>query len=111
MIARYDGTVQDITYARDPNRGEFVCKAGSTTGYTCGRVTNPSTTVTYWDGTTVYSVIETNVCSKNGDSGGPLHSGPAALGILSGGSDCGTGQVTYFERVTEFQAGRGIYVY
>ncbi len=112
VIARFDGTVQDITHSRDAQQGEFVCKSGSTTGYTCGRVTKPLTYVKYPEGT-VYGVTETTACARRGDSGGPLHSGEAALGILSGGNvraPCSQ-QRTYFERVREFEAIHGIRVY
>lgn len=64
--------------------GASVCKEGSTSGWTCGRVVSTNQTVRYAQGT-VMGMIETDVHSEPGDSGAPLIAGNQALGLLSGG--------------------------
>lgn len=71
--------------------GATVCKTGSTTGYTCGRVTRTNATVSY-PSRTLRGMTITNVCSRSGDSGSGVWYGTTAFGILSGGpggSGCG----------------------
>ena len=100
-------------YPNDPRYTDtFVCKSGSTTRLTCGKVTNVGATVAYPQGT-VYGLIQTNVCAEPGDSGAPLYSGIAALGVLSGGfGNCdGGGAVIYFQPVPEIQNIYGIQVF
>lgn len=71
--------------------GAVVCKAGSTSHWTCGWILAKNRTVRYPEGT-VYGLIETNVFAAAGDSGGPLLAGNQAQGLLSGGD----GVRTYF---------------
>lgn len=71
--------------------GEFVCKYGITTGYTCGTIVTTSYTPGYIPGATATYVFVDNPnqnLSEGGDSGGPWFSGETAYGIHSGG---GTG--------------------
>lgn len=71
--------------------GAVVCKAGSTSGWTCGFIMAKNQTVRYAEGP-VYGMIETNLYAAAGDSGGPLLAGNQAEGLLSGGD----GVRTYF---------------
>lgn len=71
--------------------GTSVCKAGSTTGWTCGTVGAKNQSVRYAEGT-VNGMTATNVRSAAGDSGGGFIAGNSAQGILSGGNTT----VTYF---------------
>ena len=97
----YNGSRQDITSARNAIVGEAVKRSGSTTGLRSGFVQQVNATVTYAQGT-VTGLIRTNVCAQPGDSGGPLFSGTAALGLTSGGSgNCTSGGTTFFQPVTE----------
>ena len=82
--------------------GASVCKAGSTTGWTCGTVGAKNQTVRYAEGT-VYGMTATNVRSAAGDSGGGFISGNQAQGILSGGNTT----VTYFFPVNAALSGTG----
>ena len=102
---------QDITSSRNPVVGEKVWRRGSTTGIHSGKVTALNQTVNYTNGT-VYQLIKTNICAELGDSGGPLYSGTAALGLTSGGTgDCTVGGTTYFQPVTEPLSVYGVSVY
>lgn len=69
--------------------GASVCKDGSTTGWTCGRILATNQTVRYAQGTVV-GTIKTDVPSAAGDSGAPLIAGNQAQGLLSGGDDAST---------------------
>jgi hypothetical protein len=71
--------------------GTSVCKAGSTTGWTCGTVGAKNQSVRYAEGT-VNGMTATNVRSAAGDSGGGFIAGNSAQGILSGGNTA----TTYF---------------
>jgi streptogrisin D len=79
------GVFQDITGASRVPVNSTVCKTGSTTGTTCGRVLRYNTTVNYPQGT-VRGLTTTNVCTQPGDSGGPLFAGRQAQGVTSGGT-------------------------
>lgn len=109
----HDGTVgqQDITKAGNAYVGERVCMRGGTSGVHCGTVLALNATVNYADGT-VNGLIETNICSEPGDSGGALYDGSTLLGILSGGTgDCTSGGVTFFQPITEILSAYGLTVY
>ncbi|HWI97270.1 MAG TPA: trypsin-like serine protease, partial [Solirubrobacterales bacterium] len=68
--------------------GEQVCHSGSSTGTTCGTVSELN--VTGGTGSSpLYHLTEfKTICSSQGDSGGPVFAGNTALGIYS--SDDGT---------------------
>ncbi|HET8640977.1 MAG TPA: S1 family peptidase [Pseudonocardiaceae bacterium] len=103
---------QDIASARDPRVGESVTRRGSTTGTRSGTVTALNVTVHYSGGGTVRGMIQTTVCAEPGDSGGPLYSGSAALGLTSGGSgNCRTGGTTFYQPVTEALGRYGVSVF
>lgn len=80
-----NGRFQDITGASRVPVNSTVCKTGSTTGTTCGRVLQYNTTVNYPQGT-VRGLTTTNVCTQPGDSGGSLFAGTQAQGVTSGGT-------------------------
>lgn len=82
--------------------GTSVCKAGSTTGWTCGTIGAKNQTVRYSEGT-VYGMTATNVRSAAGDSGGGFIAGNYAQGILSGGNT----SVTYFFPIGAALSGTG----
>ncbi len=65
-----NGAFQDITGSTRVAVNATVCKTGSTTGTTCGRVLQYNTTVNYPQGT-VFGLTTTNVCTK------PAGRGPA----------------------------------
>jgi len=80
-----NGAFQDITGSTRVAVNATVCKTGSTTGTTCGRVLQYNTTVNYPQGT-VFGLTTTNVCTQPGDSGGSLFAGTQAQGVTSGGT-------------------------
>jgi streptogrisin D len=95
-IDRYDGTEQPITSAGTATVGEAVCASGMATGVTCGQVTAIDQTVDYGDGNVVNGLIQTNVHTDHGDSGGPLFAGSVGLGTVSGGD----GTTDFFQPLT-----------
>lgn len=104
-VNRYNGTFQPITTFGTAFVGQQVQRAGSTTGLRNGVVTAVNATVNYGDGTTIYGLIRTTVCSEAGDSGGPLFSTTVGLGLAGGGSgNCSSGGITYFAPVTPHAA-------
>ncbi|MGW0908843.1 S1 family peptidase [Streptomyces sp. NPDC002853] len=70
--------------------GATLCKSGSTTGWTCGRVGAYNVSVTYTDrnggpDTVVNGLGRSTVCVEGGDSGGAYIAGNQAQGMTSGG--------------------------
>ncbi|MFJ5224821.1 S1 family peptidase [Streptomyces sp. NPDC088400] len=107
----HPGTVGsvDITRAANATVGMSVTRRGSTTGIHSGSVTGLNATVNYGGGDVVSGLIRTTVCAEPGDSGGPLYSGNAAIGLTSGGSgNCTSGGTTYFQPVTEALSAYGV---
>jgi len=90
----YNGGYQDITGAADPYVGLSVCKSGSTTGLTCGTVTQVGITICYAQGC-VYNMAESTAYVQPGDSGGAWFAGGTAVGITSGMG----GGFSYFQPV------------
>ncbi|MFE1574387.1 S1 family peptidase [Comamonas odontotermitis] len=95
---RYKKPIRTIV---SPIQNAPICKTGFASGETCGTITNPSTwTVTSGDGwnivQTLYNIIDSNVCSIQGDSGGPGYdlNASAAIGIVSAGRSNGNGVCT-----------------
>ncbi|TDD83309.1 protease [Actinomadura darangshiensis] len=72
--------------------GGYVCKQGSTTGYTCGTVTEVDATVSYPD-RTLAGMTWSTACDGPGDSGSGVYYGDYAHGILSGGPNSGCGMI------------------
>ncbi|MEW2581195.1 S1 family peptidase [Streptomyces syringium] len=97
----HNGSFQAITSAREAVLNEHVQRSGITTGLHSGKVTGLNATVNYKEGQ-VTGLVQTDVCSEPGDSGGALFAGTAAIGLTSGGNgDCTTGAITYYQPVTE----------
>lgn len=103
-VDRYDGTTQPITSAGIATVGERVCASGQTTHITCGQVLAVDQTVDYGDGQVVHGLIETDVHTDHGDSGGPLFDGPVGLGTVSGGD----GTTDYFQPLPPVLAAYGL---
>ncbi|SMD00802.1 streptogrisin C [Kibdelosporangium aridum] len=84
--------------------GAQVCKAGSTTGYTCGTVGAKNQTVRYSQGT-VTGLTATNVRCAGGDSGGGFIT-PAGQGqgVVSGGNTA----TCYFQPLGEILSRYGL---
>ncbi|MEK8169436.1 S1 family peptidase [Streptomyces sp. M19] len=80
------GRAQPIRRAADAAVGMRVTRAGSTSGVAQATVTALDATVDYGSGQVVSGLIQTDMCARTGDSGGPLFAGDTALGITSGGS-------------------------
>jgi streptogrisin D len=98
-----DNQVQPINGSNEAPVGSVVCKTGSTTGTTCGTLQATDATVTYPEGQ-VDGLLQTDVCTQEGDSGGALFAADQAQGMVSGGTagDCGTqGFVSFFQPVNE----------
>lgn len=98
-----DDEAQPITGITQVPVGSTVCKTGSTTGTTCGVVQAYDTTVVYPEGT-VRGLIQTDVCTQAGDSGGALFAGDQGQGIVSGGSAGAceqVGFVSFFQPIDE----------
>lgn len=72
--------------------GQYVCKQGSTTGYTCGQITDTNATV-YYPGRTLTGMTWSTACVAPGDSGSGVYNGSTAHGILSGGPNSGCGMI------------------
>jgi streptogrisin D len=100
----YNGSKQQITTAGEASVGEQVCKSGRTTQVTCGTVQALDQTVDYGNGEVVHGLIQTNVHSDHGDSGGALFDGGTALGTVSGGDS----QTDYFQPVTAALSAYGV---
>lgn len=84
----------DVTGASKAPVGTEICKAGNTTGWTCGEIQGYDQTVDY-GGTVTSGLAEATVCTEGGDSGGAYISGTVAQGMTSGGpisAECGWNQ-------------------
>ncbi|MFE9643227.1 carbohydrate-binding protein [Streptomyces sp. NPDC006365] len=93
------GSTIEVTGSVQALVGAAVCRAGSTSGWHCGRIEQHDTSVSYDEGT-VDGVTETTVCAESGDSGGSVVAGTQAQGVLSGGSgDCTSGGTTYYQPI------------
>ncbi|MEV7221604.1 protease [Streptomyces sp. NPDC093681] len=85
--------------------GQYVCKQGSTTGYTCGQITETNATVSY-PGRTLTGMTWSTACDAPGDSGSGVYDGSTAHGILSGGPNSGCGMI--HEPISRALADRGV---
>ncbi|MEV4832486.1 S1 family peptidase [Micromonospora sp. NPDC049257] len=84
--------------------GLSVCNSGRTTGFRCGSVLKTNVTVNGAGGT-VRQMIETNICTLGGDSGGPLFATNTGYGLNShanrNGSQCNSSPRTWHQPVGE----------
>ncbi|MBP2321269.1 streptogrisin C [Kibdelosporangium banguiense] len=84
--------------------GAAVCKAGSTTGWTCGTVGSKNQTVRYAEGT-VTGLTASNVRCQAGDSGGGfITSAGQGQGVVSGGNTA----TCYFQPLGEILSAYGL---
>jgi hypothetical protein len=92
--------------------GTTICKAGNTTGWTCGKITHYNQSVRYSsESVTTTGLARATVCTEGGDSGGAYISGNTAQGMTSGGpsgSECGfnqganaTGSYSFYQPVVD----------
>lgn len=77
-----DAEPLSITGTADPVVGAPACKAGNTTGFNCGVVTDVGRTIEVGN-RVITNGFTTNMCALRGDSGGPIVTGTRALGIAS----------------------------
>ena len=74
--------------------GLFVCKYGRRTGFTCGEISSrsfdPNTTQNKTATFIRLNKVGPYILSEQGDSGGPVYEGHAAIGITKGGWHSGT---------------------
>ncbi|MFE3248355.1 S1 family peptidase [Streptomyces sp. NPDC059209] len=108
----WNGTYQDITNAGAAAVGQQVSTVSPTAGLRSGTVTGLNATVNYGSGGIVYGLIQTNLCSEQGSSGGPVFAGTRAIGLISGGSgNCSSGGTTFAQPVVEPLSTYGVSVF
>ncbi|MFF0153695.1 S1 family peptidase [Micromonospora sp. NPDC005203] len=94
--------------------GLSVCNSGKTTGFRCGSVLRTNVTVNGAGGT-VRQMVETNICTLGGDSGGPLFASNTAYGLNSHanriGSQCNSTPRTWHQPVGEAITGYQVVIY
>ncbi|GAA1710216.1 S1 family peptidase [Fodinicola feengrottensis] len=93
LVVNDSGTLT-VAGSTEAEIGAAVCKSGSTTQWTCGTLSAKDQSVQYEEGT-VTGMLQTDVHSEPGDSGGSLVAGTQAQGILSGGDST----TTYFQPI------------
>lgn len=116
------GATVTITGASSAPIGTAICKAGNTTGWTCGEIEAYGLTVNYGDGfggvTPTSGLARASVCTEGGDSGGAYISGSTAQGMTSGGPvgvDCGynggdVGSYSFYQPVVDAASYYGVTV-
>lgn len=77
-----DAEALRITGTANPVVGAPACKAGNTTGFSCGVVTNVDRSIKVGN-RVIDNGFDTDMCALRGDSGGPIVTGTKALGISS----------------------------
>jgi hypothetical protein len=106
------GTTVSITGMSKAPVGTAICKAGNTTGWTCGTITHYNQSVRYsGESVTTTGLARATVCTEGGDSGGAYISGNTAQGMTSGGpgnAECGwnrgtaaTGFYSFYQPVVD----------
>lgn len=115
-IDNRNGTTTRVTGSSKAPIGTTICKAGNTTGWTCGQITAYNLTVNYGGAggsvTRTSGLARSTVCTEGGDSGGAYISGTTAQGMTSGGPsdghDCGfnqghnaTGSYSFYQPVVD----------
>ena len=106
----YWGTDQERSISSEAYSyiGQWVCHAGANSGASCGTVTAQDMTVPQPDGPQYHQTEFQTICTKGGDSGGPVFAGNVALGIMAG-NNVGVegqnppycGEKGYYTEVTE----------
>ncbi|GAA1674368.1 S1 family peptidase [Kribbella sp. NPDC056951] len=115
-IDNRNGQTTRVTGSSKAPVGSTICKAGNTTGWTCGSITQYNLTVNYGGAggsvTRTSGLARSTVCTEGGDSGGAYISGTTAQGMTSGGPsdghDCGwnqggnaTGSYSFYQPVVD----------
>ncbi|MET7281148.1 S1 family peptidase [Kribbella sp. NPDC005582] len=115
-IDNRNGQTTRVTGSSKAPVGSTICKAGNTTGWTCGTITQYNLTVNYGGAggsvTQTSGLARSTVCTEGGDSGGAYISGTTAQGMTSGGPndghDCGwnqgsnaTGSYSFYQPVVD----------
>ncbi|MFI6101609.1 trypsin-like serine protease [Lentzea sp. NPDC051213] len=107
-----NGSTVSITGLSKAPVGTAICKAGNTTGWTCGSITHYDQSVRYsGQSVSTNGLARSTVCTEGGDSGGAYISGNTAQGLTSGGptdAECGwnrgagaTGFYSYYQPVVD----------
>lgn len=108
----YNGSYQDITSAAAPVVGQRVSTSSPTSGTRSGTVNGLNATVNYGADGIVTGLMQTNLCSEPGDSGGPVFATTRAIGLISGGSgNCSSGGTTFAQPVIEPLAAYAVSVF
>ncbi|MEV6285165.1 S1 family peptidase [Kribbella sp. NPDC051770] len=115
-IDNRNGQTTRVTGSSKAPVGSTICKAGNTTGWTCGTIQQYNLTVNYGGAggsvTRTSGLARSTVCTEGGDSGGAYISGTVAQGMTSGGPsdghDCGfnqggnaTGSYSFYQPVVD----------
>lgn len=104
------GTEWELHGQARPVEGEYGCRSGASTTYTCGHA-GKLDTVWGYPATAVSNLMEVpGACLTQGDSGGPFVDGSTALGIASGYS-LSTPCVGLYTKVVDISYWFGVYVY
>ena len=122
-IDNRNGQTTRVTGSSKAPVGSTICKAGNTTGWTCGSITQYNLTVNYGGAggsiTRTSGLARSTVCTEGGDSGGAYISGTTAQGMTSGGPndghDCGwnqghnaTGSYSFYQPVVDAASYYGV---
>ncbi len=100
--------------------GSDICKAGNTTGWTCGQIQAYNVTVNYGGTTSTSGLARATVCTEGGDSGGAyIGTNNYAQGMTSGGPvgvDCGynagygAGSYSFYQPIVDAASYYGVTV-
>jgi streptogrisin D len=114
VINLWNGTSRSIHGWATAVAGLSVCNSGRTTGFRCGSVLKTNVTVNGTGGA-VHQMVETNICTLGGDSGGPLFSANTGYGLNSHanriGSQCNSSPKTWHQPVGEAITAYGVVIY
>ncbi|MGC5286221.1 S1 family peptidase [Micromonospora sp. DT231] len=114
VINLWNNTTRSIHGWATAVTGLSVCNSGKTTGFRCGSVLRTNVTVNGAGGT-VRQMVETNICTLGGDSGGPLFASNTAYGLNSHanrvGSQCNSTPRTWHQPVGEAITGYQVVIY
>lgn len=85
------GVEWELNNTARPMEGEYGCRSGAASNYSCGTIGSTNTSVVYEESGEKIEVTKlmevSGTCSKKGDSGGPFVNGGTALALLSGGAE------------------------
>ncbi|GGM37912.1 S1 family peptidase [Promicromonospora citrea] len=107
-VVRYENQARERPGGFTAGKAEVGLEAtrdGTASGEHSGEVTAINVSVKYEGGVAMHGMIEADICSEPGDSGGALYTGSTALGITSGGSgDCSSGGISFYQPIIEVLA-------